>query len=105
MTKITNALNALMAVRYDPTIPEDIKTIATEAQDGIVEAVRAADMPIRFDLATDKFVGYTPDIVDPDDYCRLCKGAGELQGGYGEGSSTCWQCGGSGGRTVRVGTI
>lgn len=47
-------------------------------------------------------------ITDPDDYCRTCGGEGvKRDREYRDGrmvnvSCTCWTCGGSGARSVRV---
>jgi len=44
-----------------------------------------------------------PDIVDPDDFCRACGGKGYVVVAPGEHDDHCYQCRGTGNRTVLVG--
>lgn len=44
-------------------------------------------------------------ITDPHDFCRACRGKGHFTETTPEGRSInepCWQCGGTGNRSVRV---
>lgn len=47
----------------------------------------------------------TPDLVDPDDFCRACGGKGGAVEPTGRGTTMwepCYLCRGTGQRTVRV---
>lgn len=46
-----------------------------------------------------------PDLVDPLDFCRECRGTGRLATETERGTTLfdrCWMCGGSGHRTVAM---